>query len=151
VSVEQEITAAVRAAIHDSVNLTRTAGESVFDLYTRAALHALQPFVYELEQRRQVMSEESRELNAAKWNELRAALAAVTGERDDALQMLADFVFKATEYGTQDGDFVANYLLPTGPIHRAIPWLEQRGINVRPGFDGRPTEKASAKAVSSDG
>lgn len=50
---------------------------------------------------------------------------------------LADCVVKATEYGTQDGGFVAMYLLPTGPIHRAIPMLDAVGINVRPGFDGR--------------
>jgi hypothetical protein len=55
----------------------------------------------------------------------------------EAVDLLADMVVKCTEYGTQDGDFVASYLLPTGPVHRAIPWLDQRGINVRPGFDGR--------------
>lgn len=54
-----------------------------------------------------------------------------------ALDMLADLIVKCTEFGSQDGDFVAMYLLPTGPVHRAIPFLEQRGITVRPGFDGR--------------
>jgi hypothetical protein len=50
---------------------------------------------------------------------------------------LADCVVKATEYGEQDGGFVANYIMPTGPIHRAIPLLEEFGVTVRPGFDGR--------------
>jgi hypothetical protein len=54
-----------------------------------------------------------------------------------AIDLLADLVVKCTEYGRQDGDFVASYILPTGPVHRAIPWLEQRGVIVRPGFDGR--------------
>lgn len=50
-----------------------------------------------------------------------------------AVDALADVVAKATDYGTQDGDFVASYLLPTGPIHRSIPLLEQRfGVTVRP-------------------
>lgn len=61
-------------------------------------------------------------------------------DRDQAVALVADMVVKATEYGTQDGDFVAAYLLPTGPIHRAIPWLQEHGRTVRPGFDGdRPT------------
>lgn len=50
---------------------------------------------------------------------------------------LADCVVKATAYGTQDDGFVANYIMPTGPIHRAIPLLQHYGITVRPGFDGR--------------
>lgn len=54
-----------------------------------------------------------------------------------ALDLLADLVVKCTPYGEQDGGFVAMYLMPTGPVHRAIPYLEQRGIVVRPGFDGR--------------
>jgi len=60
----------------------------------------------------------------------------------EAKALLADLVFKATDYGTQDGDFVANYILPTGPIHRAIPWLQERGITVRPGFDGRTSGRS---------
>ncbi|MFB6392600.1 hypothetical protein [Polymorphospora lycopeni] len=53
---------------------------------------------------------------------------------------LADCVVKATEYGEQDGGFVATYLLPTGPIHRAMTLLqEHHGITVRPGYDGRDT------------
>lgn len=60
-----------------------------------------------------------------------------TADETTALDMLADMVVKATEYGTQDGGFVAMYLMPTGPIHRAIPYLEAHGIIVRPGFDGR--------------
>ena len=66
-----------------------------------------------------------------------AEIERVTRERDEAKNLIADMVIKATEFGTQDGDFVANYILPTGPLHRAMPWLEQRGIVVRPGFDGR--------------
>lgn len=42
--------------------------------------------------------------------------------------LLADVVQKATPYGTQDGDFVASYLLPTGLIHRAIKYLTEHGI-----------------------
>lgn len=75
---------------------------------------------------------------------LRPQLAVVEADRDklsdelaQAQSLLGDLVIKATEYGVQDGDFVANYILPTGPLHRAMPWLEQRGIVVRPGFDGR--------------
>jgi hypothetical protein len=54
-------------------------------------------------------------------------------EVDEAVELLADLVAKCTEYGTQEGEFVAYYLLPTGPVHRAIPWLEQHGVTVRPG------------------
>lgn len=57
--------------------------------------------------------------------------------RDALRESLADCVVKATEYGVQDGDFVASYILPTGPIHRAMPLLEGEGVTVRPGFDGR--------------
>lgn len=53
------------------------------------------------------------------------------------LDALADCVIKARECGEQDGGFVASYLLPTGPLHRAIPLLQEHGITVRPGFDGR--------------
>ena len=56
---------------------------------------------------------------------------------------LADIVVKATEYGTQDGEFVANYLIPTGPLHRAMPLLENMGVIVRPGFDGRTHPEVS--------
>lgn len=55
----------------------------------------------------------------------------------EALNALADCVVKATPYGTQDGDFIAAYIMPTGPLHRAMPLLERHGITVRPGFDGR--------------
>jgi hypothetical protein len=61
----------------------------------------------------------------------------VSAETRALLDALADCVVKATEYGTQDGGFVASYILPTGPIHRAIPLLQQYGIDVSPGFDGR--------------
>jgi hypothetical protein len=56
------------------------------------------------------------------------------------INALADCVVMSTEYGTQDGGFVANYITPTGPIHRAIPLLQELGITVRPGFDGRIAE-----------
>ena len=52
-------------------------------------------------------------------------------------KVLADCVVKATPYGIQDGDFIASYILPTGPIHRAIPALAAENVHVRPGFDGR--------------
>ena len=60
--------------------------------------------------------------------------------RDELLNALADCVAKATEYGSQDDGFVATYILPTGPLHRAIPLLQRYGITVRPGFDGRKHE-----------
>jgi hypothetical protein len=66
-----------------------------------------------------------------------ATVAALTAERDAARNALADMVVKATDYGKQDGDFVYAYIIPTGPMHRAIPLLENAGIAVRPGFDGR--------------
>lgn len=56
---------------------------------------------------------------------------------DQALSALADCVVKATPYGKQDAEFIAYYISPTGPIHRAIPLLAEHGIVVRPGFDGR--------------
>lgn len=49
-------------------------------------------------------------------------------QRDELRQALADCVVKATDYGTQDGDFVAMYLLPTG----AIPLLQRHGVIARP-------------------
>src|SRR6185369_9830692 len=52
--------------------------------------------------------------------------------RDELAAALADVVSKATDYGTQDGEFVAMYLLPTGPIHRVIPLLARVGIIARP-------------------
>lgn len=75
-----------------------------------------------------------------------AVLADRDKQRDRAQRMqdaLADVVTKATDYGTQDGEFVANYLLPTGPIHRAIPLLQEFGVTVRP---GRPANPALARA-----
>lgn len=53
---------------------------------------------------------------------------ALKRETDLALYLLTDIVQKAIPYGTQDGEFVASYLLQTGPIHRAIAFLQQRGI-----------------------
>lgn len=81
--------------------------------------------------------------------ERRRALAAVCEARDALLTALADCVAKATEYGQQGGGFVASYILPTGPIHRAIPLLDRLGVTVRPGFDGRQSltpEQAQALA-----
>lgn len=86
-------------------------------------------------------------------DEIRNVLAAAAPviERQagaEAAELLADMVVRCTEHGTQDdngdGGFVASYLLPTGPIHRAIPWLQERGIVVRPGRDGRRDERASS-------
>ena len=65
------------------------------------------------------------------------AYAALSDERDEAAALLADVVVKCTEYGEQEGGFVASYIMPTGPIHRAMPWLQDHGVTVRPGFDGR--------------
>jgi hypothetical protein len=85
---------------------------------------------------------------AAECHELGVNLAVARRELAEAKDLLADTVVKATDYGVQDGDFVAMYLLPTGPIHRAIPWLDQHRINVRPGFDGRVTRTPSAQSTS---
>src|SRR5689334_18696213 len=48
------------------------------------------------------------------------------------LDALADVVIKSTEYGQQDGGFVRSYIIPTGPIHRAIALLGDCGVIVRP-------------------
>lgn len=61
-------------------------------------------------------------------------LAAEVGRLTGAL---TDLVVKATPFGTQDGDFIATYIVPTGPIHRAIPILDAHGIHARPGYDPR--------------
>jgi len=61
----------------------------------------------------------------------------------EAKDLLADLIVKSTAYGTQEGEFVALYIIATGPLHRAMPWLEQRGIVVRPGFDGRAARPAA--------
>lgn len=45
----------------------------------------------------------------------------------EVVDLLVDIIQKATPYGIEDGDFVANYILPTGPIHRALAFL--RGIH----------------------
>jgi hypothetical protein len=58
---------------------------------------------------------------------------------DRLIAALADLVVKAAPYGEQDGDYVFVYLLPTGPVHRAIVLLQEHGVIVRPGFDGRLT------------
>ncbi len=56
---------------------------------------------------------------------------------------LADLVVKCVPYGEQDGGFVFVYLVPTGPVHRAITLLHEHDVIVRPGFDGRPTPPSS--------
>jgi hypothetical protein len=61
----------------------------------------------------------------------------VTDLERELANALADCVVKATPYGTQDDDFMATYIMPTGPLHRAMPLLERLGIIARPGFDGR--------------
>jgi hypothetical protein len=55
------------------------------------------------------------------------------------IDALADCVVKATPFSEQEEGFVATYLMPTGPLHRAMPLLQEFGITVRPGFDGRCT------------
>lgn len=77
------------------------------------------------------------EAATAAHRETLAELHAAQAQLNELINALADCVVKATEYGEQDGGFVANYISPTGPIHRAIPLLERLGITVRPGFDGR--------------
>lgn len=75
--------------------------------------------------------------------------------REELLNALADCVVKATEYGEQDGGFVRNYILPTGPIHRAIHLLDRAKVTARPGFDGtlrQPTaeQRAAIEAFVAD-
>jgi hypothetical protein len=46
-------------------------------------------------------------------------------------QLLQDIVDKAIPYGELDepgGPYVANYLLPTGPIHRALAYLRDGAV-----------------------
>ncbi len=74
-----------------------------------------------------------------------AAAADLTRELTNAL---ADCVVKATPFGQQEGDFIANYIMPTGPLHRAMPLLERSGVIVRPGFDGRNTGWTTPHAVT---
>ena len=55
---------------------------------------------------------------------------AVISAKHEATELLiADIVQKAHPYGVQDGDFIASYLLATGPIHRAIKYLNEHGIS----------------------
>lgn len=70
------------------------------------------------------------------WQHVPVLIAALRAWLDDqerateAMSLLTDIVQKATPFGSQDGDFIANYLLPTGPIHRAIPFLQGLGVPV---------------------
>lgn len=79
----------------------------------------------------------NREAHQELTDQFHANALKVLANLDATRNALADCVVKATEYGDQDDGFVAMYILPTGPIHRAIPMLEAVGISVRPGFDGR--------------
>lgn len=67
-----------------------------------------------------------------------ADVDAMLAEREQLLDELAKAVIAAAQfdYRDDDGDHCA-YLMPTAPLHRIMPLLEQRGIVVRPGFDGR--------------
>ena len=50
----------------------------------------------------------------------------------DVVLALQDCVTGSYEYGTQDGNFVAAYVAPTGPIHRAITVLQANARIVNP-------------------
>jgi hypothetical protein len=78
----------------------------------------------------------------------------VDADTDRLIGALADLVVKGAPYGEQDGGYVFLYLLPTGPIHRAITLLQEHGVIVRPGFDGRrfyPPEQNMTSAAPSIG
>lgn len=64
----------------------------------------------------------------------------VAGADRRLIDVLADLVVKSAPYGEQDGGFVFVYLVPTGPVHRAITLLHEYGVIVRPGFDGRVSQ-----------
>jgi hypothetical protein len=56
------------------------------------------------------------------------------GPRALERQLLQDIVDKATPYGEINepgGPYVASYLLPTGPIHRALAYLRDGAIPAR--------------------
>ncbi len=64
-------------------------------------------------------------------------IAAQKRDIDTAVALLADIVVKSTDFGQDADGFITHYVMPTGPMHRAIPWLQNHGVTVRPGFDGR--------------
>ena len=51
---------------------------------------------------------------------------------DKVLKALSDCVAKTTNYGEDEDGFMQIYIMPTGPIHRAISLLAEFGIHVRP-------------------
>lgn len=63
---------------------------------------------------------------------------------------LADVVASGRVEGEDADGFIRWYLLPTGPLHRAIPLLQEHGLTIRPGFDGR-TWKPGPHQVPQDG
>lgn len=95
-------------------------------IYARMALPAL---VQEVERLRAENTDLQRAVSRAE-NHWRVA------SEVDAAQALLACVSGAYEYGVQDGEFVAAYVTPTGPIHRAIVVLQALGIVARP----RPQE-----------
>ncbi len=78
------------------------------------------------------------------------SLIAADADRRELVTVLADMVSKSTDYGQQDGGFVASYIIPTGPMHRAIPLLSRLGVEARPGFDGRKPLTEEQKRVVED-
>jgi hypothetical protein len=60
-------------------------------------------------------------------------IAQLEAELEQANDLIADMVFKCTEYGHDGDDWITSYIMPVGPIHRAIPWCQKYGITVRPG------------------
>ncbi len=68
----------------------------------------------------------------AERDQARRRVAELEQEHAELLNALADVVTKATDFGEQDDGFVSHYLLPTGPIHRAIPLLQRLGFTARP-------------------
>lgn len=65
------------------------------------------------------------------------------------IDALADLVVKCAPYGAQDVGFVFVYLVPTGPVHRAIALLHEQGVITRPGFDGRATPPTTGDFMTS--
>jgi predicted HAD superfamily Cof-like phosphohydrolase len=57
----------------------------------------------------------------------------------ELLSALTDLVAKSANYGETADGFVHAYIVPTGPMHRAIAVLGSQGVHARPGFDPRGT------------
>ena len=65
--------------------------------------------------------------NRQKREDMQEKLAS---SQDQVLRALKDMVIRCAPDGTQDdGDFVGFYVLPTGPVHRAIATLQNVGIS----------------------